>query len=103
MSGFIKVAKSTEIAAGCAKAVDVQGKKIAVFNLDGSFYAIDDGCTHAGGPLSQGAIEGTNVTCPWHGAIFDITSGQNLKAPAARPVGKYNLRVVGEDIEVELV
>jgi len=86
MSEFIKVARTGEIAAGEGKAVEVGGKKIAVFNVEGRFYAIDDTCTHRGGPLSEGMVEDAKVTCPWHGAIFDLSSGKVLGAPAPRDV-----------------
>ena len=102
MSEFIKVARTGDIAPGQGKAVESGGKRIAVFNVDGTFYAIDDTCTHRGGPLSQGAVEGTAVTCPWHGAIFDLARGTVLGAPAPRDVASYAVRVEGEDIEIEL-
>jgi len=79
-----------------------QVKKIALFNVNGAFYAIDDSCTHRGGPLSKGAIEKNTVTCPWHGASFDLASGQALCAPAHAPVGTYNVRVAAGYIEIEI-
>ena len=102
MSEFVKVATVADIAPGEAKAVEAGGKTVALFNIDGTFYAIDDTCTHRGGPLSEGTVEGTEVTCPWHGAVFDITSGAVLAMPAPRHVARYNVRVNGENIEVEL-
>ena len=102
MAEFIKVAGVGDIAPGEARGVEARGKRIALFNVDGTFHAIDDTCTHRGGPLSEGTVEGTEVTCPWHGAVFDITSGTVLGAPAPRNVAHYDVRVSGEDIEVEL-
>ena len=102
MADFVKIAKTSDIAPGEARAAEVGGKIIALFNVDGKFYAIDDTCTHRGGPLSEGMLMGEEVTCPWHGAIFDVTSGTVLGAPAPRDVTRYAVRVVGEDIEVEL-
>jgi nitrite reductase/ring-hydroxylating ferredoxin subunit len=102
MGEFVKVAKASDIAPGEAKAVEAGGKILALFNINGTFYAIDDTCTHRGGPLSEGTVEGAEVTCPWHGAVFDITSGTVLGAPAPRDVARYPVRVSGEDIEVEL-
>ena len=67
MTQFIKVASTADLAPGEARSVEVAGKKIALFNLEGSFYAIDDTCTHRGGPLSEGEVSGEEVTCPWHG------------------------------------
>lgn len=100
MADFVKVAKTDEIAPGQGKMIEVGGKKIALFNVEGSFYAIDDTCTHRGGPLSEGALEGKQVTCPWHGAIYDVATGEVLAPPAPQAVARYNVRVEGSDIEV---
>jgi nitrite reductase/ring-hydroxylating ferredoxin subunit len=86
---WLKVAKTGEIAPGDAKAVEVGARRIALFNVEGTYHAIDDSCTHRGGPLSEGVVEGTEVTCPWHGAVFDVTTGSAT-------------RVEGDDIEIEL-
>ena len=82
--------------------VEVDGKKIALFNVDGAFYAIDDTCTHRGGPLSEGELNGNEVSCPLHGARFDVTSGAELSPPAPRGVARYNVRVDGEDVAIEV-
>jgi nitrite reductase/ring-hydroxylating ferredoxin subunit len=102
MADFVKVAETGEIAPGEGKAVDVGERRIAIFNIDGDYHAIDDTCTHRGGPLSDGMVVGTEVTCPWHGAVFDVTTGNVLGLPAPRSVASYAVRVEGEDIEVEL-
>ena len=102
MAEFVKVAKSEDVAAGRGKMVEVSGRKIAVFNVGGAYHAIDDTCTHRGGPLSEGEIEGTKVTCPWHGAVYDVTTGEVLGPPAPKGVSRYNVRVSGNDIEVEI-
>lgn len=102
MAGFVKAAKTGDIALGSAKMVEVGGKKIAIFNVDGKYYAIDNTCTHRGGPLAEGALEGKEVTCPWHGAVFDVTTGEVLGPPAPKPVSCYGVRVSGKDIEVEV-
>ena len=81
MAQFTKVASTADLAPGAAKCVEVAGKKIALFNLEGSFYAIDDTCTHRGGPLSEGEVSGEEVTCPWHGAVYNIKTGAVLKPP----------------------
>jgi nitrite reductase/ring-hydroxylating ferredoxin subunit len=99
---FVKVAKTDEIPSGTAKFIDMNGKEIALFNVGGSFHAIDNTCTHVGGPLYEGEIEGSEVTCPWHGAVFDVTTGQVLGPPAGESVNRYNVRVEGSDIEVEV-
>jgi nitrite reductase/ring-hydroxylating ferredoxin subunit len=102
MSEFVKVAKTGEVASGQGKVVAAGGKRIAIFNIEGTFYAIDDTCTHRGGPLSEGMVVGTEVTCPWHGAVFDVTSGSVLGPPAPRDVARYAVRIEGEEIEVEI-
>jgi nitrite reductase/ring-hydroxylating ferredoxin subunit len=102
MAAFVKVAKTDEIAFGQAVGVEVNGKGLALFNIDGNFYALDDTCTHKGGPLSEGAIAGEEVTCPWHKAKFNIRTGHVLSPPARRGVRRYNIRVMGTNIEVEV-
>ncbi|MBI2845140.1 MAG: Rieske 2Fe-2S domain-containing protein, partial [Chloroflexi bacterium] len=78
------------------------GKDIALFNVNGQFFAIDDVCAHAGGPLSEGTLEGTTVTCPWHGSQYDVRSGQVLEGPALRGVASYKMKVEGRDIFIEV-
>ena len=102
MAGFVKVARTGDLASEGGKMVEVNGKKIALFNVEGQYYAIDDTCTHRGGPLSEGELAGRTVTCPWHGALFDVTTGAALGPPASKGVSRYNVRVSGEDIEVEV-
>ena len=102
MAGFVKVAKTEEIALGKAKMVEAGGKKIAIFNVDGSYYAIDNICTHRGGPLAEGALDGKEVTCPWHGSVFDVTTGEVLGPPALKAVSRYDVRIAGKDIEVKV-
>ena len=102
MPEFVKVAKTENIPAGQAMMVEVNGKEIALFNVAGSFHAIDNTCTHVGGPLCEGELEGIEVTCPWHGAVFDVTTGQMLGPPAPESVARYSVRVEGSDIEVEV-
>jgi 3-phenylpropionate/trans-cinnamate dioxygenase ferredoxin component len=102
MAGFVKVAKTDEIVPGQGKMIEVGGKKIALFNVEGSVHAMDDTCTHRGGPLSEGILDGKQVTCPWHGAIYDVTTGEVLGPPAPKGVARYNVRVEGSDIEVEV-
>ena len=102
MAHFVKVATTGELAPGQAKKVEANGKTIAVFNVGGSYHAMDDTCTHRGGPLSEGHVEGDVVTCPWHGAKFRIASGEVLGPPARAGVSSYPVRVNGSDIEVEV-
>jgi 3-phenylpropionate/trans-cinnamate dioxygenase ferredoxin subunit len=102
MAEFVKVASADEIAPGQARLVNVRGKEIALFNIEGNFFALENACTHEEGPLAEGDIEGHEVTCPWHGARFDIRTGEVLSAPAYDDVVRYNVRVSGADIEVEI-
>jgi nitrite reductase/ring-hydroxylating ferredoxin subunit len=99
---FTKAASITEIPPGKAKQVEVNGHKIALFHVGESFYAIDDTCTHRGGPLSEGAVEGTKVTCPWHGAQFDLTTGRHLTPPAPSDVNSYQVQVVGDEVQIDV-
>ena len=102
MAQFIKIASIADLAPGEAKCVETAGKKIALFNVDGRFYAIDDTCTHRGGPLSEGEVSGEEVTCPWHGAVFDLKTGAVLGPPAPTGVQAYAVRIQGSDVEVEV-
>lgn len=102
MGGFTKIAKSDDIQPGQTRMFEVGGKNIALFNVDGLFYAIDDTCTHRGGPLSEGELSGKEVPCPWHGAVFDVTTGQVSRLPAPKGVSSQNIRIEGGDIEVEI-
>lgn len=102
MGEFVNVARTDEIAPGEGKMFAVNGKKIALFNVGGAFYAIDDTCTHRGGPLSQGEVQGTTVTCPWHGAQYDLQTGNVLSPPAPQGVHNYKVVVEGDDIKIEV-
>src|SRR3989338_4719981 len=102
MSKEIEVAKVSDIALGTAKQVEVDGEVIAIFNIDGEFFAINDCCTHAQASLSEGTIEGKTVACPWHGAQFDLKTGKNLTMPAPVPVQTYTLKIEGDAIKIVL-
>jgi len=102
MPDFVKVATIDEITPGQAKLVEVNGNEIALFNVGGQFHAIDNNCTHVGGPLCEGEINGSEVTCPWHGATFDVTTGRALGPPAMEAVNHYNLRIADGSIEIEI-
>lgn len=102
MGNFIRVAGKKDLPPGKATAVTVGQKTIAIFNSGGEFFAIDDTCTHAGGPLSEGEVNGKVVTCPWHGATFDLTTGVPLEEIASEPVHSYKVVVEDEDIKIEL-
>jgi len=78
---FIKVAETAEIPVGKMKKVELGGKEILIANVDGKYYAIPDRCTHRAGDLSIGSLDGKVVTCPLHGAKFDVTTGKNIRGP----------------------
>lgn len=100
MAEFVKVCKVGDIAIGNGRTVDVRGKPVAVFNVDGVFYAISDTCLHRGGPLGEGELEGTTVTCPWHGWRYDVTTGANEMNPSL-VLERYQVKVEGDDVLVE--
>lgn len=102
MPDFVTVATIDEIPPGRAKLVEVNGTEIALFNIAGTFHAIDNSCTHVGGPLCEGELNGAEVTCPWHGAVFDLNTGRALGPPAFEAVSRYEVRVEGSTIQIEI-
>ena len=102
MGKFVKVAQVSEVPPGGSRGVEIEGKTLALFNLGGTFYAIDDTCTHVGGSLSEGTLEGEEVECPWHGARFNVKSGAVCCPPAPSGVATYRVQVNGSDILVEV-
>ncbi len=101
MADFVKVAKTSEIPAGQGKCVEVEGRRLAIFNVDGSYYAIDDVCQHQGGPLGEGELNGKIVTCPWHGWEYDVTNGINTFDTDLKQE-QFQVKVDGNDILVAL-
>ena len=97
----VRVAAVTEIPAGEGRVVEAEGVTLALFNVDGVFYAIDNRCAHRGGPLGEGELEGRGVTCPWHAWRWDVTTGANANNPAVR-VACYPVRVEGGAVLVEV-
>jgi nitrite reductase/ring-hydroxylating ferredoxin subunit len=99
---WIKVASVHELTPGQAKQVMAQGRPLAVFNVGGTFYVLDDTCPHRGAPLWEGDVSGPEVTCPWHGARFDITSGAVLCPPAQTGVRSYKVQIAGDDVQADI-
>ncbi len=97
---FLRAAKKDEIPPGSIREFQVNGTTIAVANVDGTFYAINNTCLHRGGPLGQGELEEKIVTCPWHGWQYDVTSGKVAMNPAIG-VETYAVEVRGEDIFID--
>ncbi len=84
------------------KCFEADGRKIAVFNIGKEFYAIDNACTHKGGPLCKGELNGNIVTCPWHGAKFNVTTGEVVGPPAMKNEASHKVTVKGNDVYAEL-
>ena len=101
MADFVKVAKVDEVQPGQALLVNIQGKRIAVFNLGGEFFALDNTCTHRGGPLAEGPIAGDEVICTWPGATYDIQTGDVLAPPAPHSFALYEIRLTTPAIEID--
>ncbi len=101
MSEFITVATTEELAPGTCKSVEVSGSRIALFNAAGKFYAMDDTCGHRGGPLGDGSLNGTIVTCPWHGWQYDVSTGACQANPRVQ-LTCYEVRIDGDDVTIAL-
>ena len=102
MSRFVEVDKKSEIPEASAIAVEVEGKRLALINLRGEIYAIDDDCPHEGGPLSEGTISGEEIECPWHTSHFNIKTGRVTIDPATEDVATYKVCLIGDAVEVEI-
>ncbi|MCX6044837.1 MAG: non-heme iron oxygenase ferredoxin subunit [Chloroflexi bacterium] len=102
MSDFIKVATVDEIPVSGSKLVEIDYVRVALFNLNGEIYAIEDTCTHDGGPLVEGnVVNQCEVMCPRHGARFDIRTGAALSFPAFEPTNTYAVQVKGNEVWIE--
>jgi nitrite reductase (NADH) small subunit len=97
---MVKIAEIKQVPRGTGKVIHVGGRAIALFNINGAFYALDNVCTHRGGPLGEGKVDGTVVTCPWHGNRFDVTTGQVITGTL--PVTAYAVHTDGDDVLIEL-
>ena len=96
-----RVAKASDIAPGTTQRVVADSVEILLCNVDGKIYAIEDVCTHDGGPLDQGELEGDHVVCPRHGATFDVRTGDALTLPAVVPLMTFEVQIEGDDIFVD--
>lgn len=97
-----RVAARSEVAPGMTKRIVVDDIEMLLCNVGGTFYAIEDVCTHDGGALDQGQLQGPIVECPRHLATFDVRTGEALTLPAVMPVGTFPVTVRGDDIFVEV-
>ncbi|MEE8347841.1 MAG: chlorite dismutase family protein [Dehalococcoidia bacterium] len=93
--GWARVATTDDLPEGASRVVYSGGDQVALFNVGGRIYAVSNRCSHANGPLADGEVEGTLVTCPWHGSRFDLASGRPQGGPAAKPVPTYRVKVEG--------
>lgn len=99
---YVKVAATSDLDNNSAKLVEPGGKSIALICADGEYFALDNTCTHVGGPLCEGPVSGGTITCPWHAAQFDVKTGKVLAGPARADVACYAVRVQGDRIEIEI-
>lgn len=102
MAELVRVARQTDIPPGGKLLAEVDGRAIAVFHCADGFYAVDDVCTHDGGPLAEGELEGCEIRCPRHGARFDVRTGKALCLPAVEPVATHRVELRGDDVWVAL-
>ena len=98
---LVKIGKKSNFAAA-ANCAEANGKALAVFNIDGKLHCVDNACSHRGGPLCEGELDGNTVVCPWHGTPFDVTNGKHLGPPAATGVTSYKVTLKGDDVFVEM-
>ncbi len=101
MSAYVKVATVSDVEPGKVKEITVNEKVIALCNVNGTFYALDNVCLHRGGPLGQGYVEGEKLECPWHGWQFEVKTGATALNPNAK-VPTYEVKVEGMDVMVAL-
>ena len=97
---FVKVAETKDIQPSTMKAVDLASERVCIVNVEGNYYAIGNVCTHVGGPLDEGTLEGYEVECPWHGSKFDVRTGEPTRPPARQAVPKYEVKVEDNNILV---
>jgi len=102
MARFLEVAKKSQIPQNGALGVEVEGKSLALVNLNGEIFALEDSCPHEAGPLSEGEVDGEEITCPWHHSRFNVRTGRVTMDPAEDDVATYKVRLVGDAVEVEI-
>jgi nitrite reductase (NADH) small subunit len=100
-NNWVKVSTVAEVAPGTPIKVEVNGQELALYNVDGKFFATSNICPHQGGPLHEGMVEGTSIVCPWHAWVFDVTTGQSPVNPRAK-IPCYPVKVEGKDLLVGL-
>lgn len=101
MADWVTVDKVSNFPPGQHRIIDVEGTRIAVFNLEGHYFAIEDICTHDGGVLTGGRVEGDQIICPRHGARFCIKNGAALTPPAYEPTAVFPVRIENGEVQVK--
>ena len=96
--GYVKVGRVNDFSTGSLKKVMVSGEEVVIGNVGGKLFAIANKCTHRGGPLNEGELEGNTVACPWHGGQFDITTGKVLAPPPMKDEASFDVRIEGSDV-----
>lgn len=102
MTDFIKVAELDEFDEGELYPLEVDGEPVCLAKVEGNVYAFTDNCTHISGPLNEGDLEGCTITCPWHGAQFDVTTGKVLRGPARQDILTYPVKIEENAIFISL-
>ncbi len=102
MAEFVKVAETRDIPEGEMKVVEVRGEPIVIANIGGQFYAFNNSCPHAAGPLADGYLEEDVVECPYHGSQFNVRTGEYISGPASGPVQTYTVQLEGSDIKISV-
>ncbi len=102
MPDFVKVAKLNDVEDGELIAVEVDNEPICLVKVNGSIYAFTDNCTHISGPLNEGELHGEVLTCPWHGAQFNVRTGKVLRGPARQDIQTYPVQVEDNSILISL-
>jgi 3-phenylpropionate/trans-cinnamate dioxygenase ferredoxin component len=102
MAEFVSIAKVHEITDGTARAFEINGEFVAVVNCGGTFYAVNNICSHAYAEMDQGEVDTDECTleCPLHGSVFDLQSGRPRTLPAVTPIATYAVQIVGDDVQV---
>jgi 3-phenylpropionate/trans-cinnamate dioxygenase ferredoxin component len=102
MSDFVAVAKVAEVSDPGRILVEVDDRLLVLIRIGGEFFALDDVCTHDGGPLGEGKLDDHTIACPRHGAKFDVRSGRALTMPATKPTVAHHVKVIADDVYVKL-
>jgi nitrite reductase/ring-hydroxylating ferredoxin subunit len=97
----VRAGSTTDVPPGEGRVIEAGGRTLALFNVSGSFYALDNACSHRGGPLGEGDLDGTVVVCPWHAWRWDVTSGANMNNPAVK-MACFPVSLEGDQLWVDL-